>query len=305
MPGPGILSTVNPNQLTIKDFDKIYYDSYLRTPPEYTSFVNVLNGKANYYRAGQIGGFGSIPDMDEGDAISATSLKQGNEKTIKYTNIGVQVQVTQNAREDDNSGLIAKIPEMLGKSMLYTCELKSADLLNAGFVTTTRVGLDTKALFSATHTLVDPSGTATMSNLGTAGSLSETTLLELLDLLENTVNENGIPVPVNPEVLIIPVGLRWVAERLIGSELRPGSMDNDVNVIKGKLRFMVSHFLTSTAAYFVSAAKENQDLQYVWRRKQQTQAQDDFNTGSWMYKITARVTADFFDYRGIVGNAGA
>jgi len=303
MPGPGILSTVNPNQLTIKDFDKIYYDSYLRTRPEYTSFVNVHNGNANYYRAGQIGGFGSIPDMDEGDAIAATSFKQGNEKTIKYTNIGVQVQVTENAREDDRSGQLAKIPEMLGKSMLYTCELKSADLLNSGFVTTTRAGLDSVALFSSSHVLVDSA--AGYDNLGTAGSLSETTLLELMDLLENTVTENGIPAPMVPELLIVPVGLRWIAERLLMSELRPGSMDNDTNVIKGKLRFMVSHFLTSTTAYFLRASLADTDLQYVWRRKQKTQAQDDFNTGSWMYKITARVTADFFDYRGWAANAGA
>lgn len=303
MPGPGILSTVNPNQLTIKDFDKIYYDSYLRTPPEYTSFVNVLNGKANYYRAGQIGGFGSIPDMDEGDAIAATSIKQGNEKTIKYTNIGVQIQVTENMREDDNSGLIAKLPEMLGKSMLYTCELKAADLLNSGFVTTARVGLDTKALFSATHTLVD-SG-STYSNLGTAGSLSETTLLELLDELDNAVTENNIPAPINPECLYIPRGLVWIAERLLLSELRPGSMDNDKNVLKGKLTFKVLHFLTSTTAYFLVGSKADHDLQFVWRRKQSTQAQDDFNTGSWMYKITARLTADFFHYRGVAANAGA
>jgi phage major head subunit gpT-like protein len=303
MPGPAIHSTINPNQLTIKDFDKIYYDSYLRPSPEYTEFANVLTGKANYYRAGQIGGFGSIPDMDEGDAIAATSFKQGNEKTIKYMNIGIQVQVTQNMREDDNSGLIAKIPQMLGKSMLYTCELKGADLLNAGFVTTTRAGLDGVALFSSSHVLVD-SGSG-YDNLGTTGSLSETTLLELMDLMERTVTENGIPAPIQPKLLIVPVDLRWVAERLLLSELRPGTMDNDTNVLKGKLRFMVNHYLTSTTAYFLLADKSGHDLQFVWRRKQQTQAQDDFNTGSWMYKITARMTADFFDYRGVAANAGA
>lgn len=303
MPGPGIAATINPSTLTVKDFDKYYYDSYLRTPPEYTQWCNVLNGNANYYRVGQIAGFGLIPDMDEGDGISVTSMKEGEEKTIRYTNIGIEAQVTQNMREDDRSGIIAKIPDLLGKSMLYTCETKAADLLNAGFVTTTRAGLDTVALFSSSHVLVD-SGSG-YDNLGTAGSLSETTLLELMDLMEKGVNENNIPTPFNPQLLIVPIDLRWIAERLITSELRPGSMDNDPNVIKGKLRFMVSHFLTSTTAYFLLADKATHDLQYVWRRKQQTQAQDDFHTGSWMYKITARVTADFFDYRGTAANAGA
>jgi len=303
MAAPGILSTRNPSTLTVKDFDKYYYDSYTRTPPEYTVWCSVENGTANYIRVGQIAGFGTIPDMDEGDAIQATSMAEGNEKTIRYTNIGVQVQVTQNMREDDRSGIIAKIPVLLGKSMLYTCETKAVDLLNAGFVTTTRVGLDAKALFSATHVLVD--NATAYSNLGTAGSLSETTLLELMDMLEKNVNEKNIPCPVNPRVLVIPIALRWIAERLIQSELRPGYMDNDVNVLKGKLAFVVNHFLTSTTAYFLLAEKGDHDLQFIWRRKQQTQAQDDFNTGSWMYKITARVTADYFDHRGVAANAGA
>jgi hypothetical protein len=304
MAGPGILSTVNPNQLTNKDFDKIYFDSYLRTPPEYTQFVNVETGKANYFRAGQMGGLGSIPDIDEGDSIPATSFKQGNEKTIRYTNIGVQVQITENAGEDDRTGYLKKIPEMLGKSMLYTVEMKAADLLNSGFVTTTRAGLDSVALFSNSHVLVD-SG-AGYDNLGTAGSLSETTLIELMDLFESCVQENGIPTPIRPEVLIIPYGLRWIAERLSMSELRPDSMDNDVNVLKGKFRFMVNHFLTSTTAYFLLGSKADHDLQFVWRRKQKTYGnQDDWNTGSQMFKITARVTADFFDYRGTAANAGA
>ncbi len=306
MPGPGIHSTVYPNILTVKDFDKIYYDSYLRTRPEYTQWCNVLTGNASYFRAGQIAGFGLIPDIDEGGAITATSLKQGSEKTIKYTNVAVQIQVTKNMQEDDKSGLIAKLPEMLGKSMLYTCETKAADLLNSGFVTTVRTGIDGAALFSS-HTLIDPVGSSlTYSNLGTAASLSETSLLALMDIMENMVNQNGIPAPVRPKVLIVPVALRWIAERLITSELRPGTMDNDPNVIKNHgLSFMVSHFLTSSTAYFLLPDKADHDLQFVWRRKQQTQAQDDFNTDSWMYKITARMTADFFDHLGVAGNAGA
>jgi phage major head subunit gpT-like protein len=304
MPGVGIGATVNLDKLTVKDFDKFYYDSYLRPDPEYTKIFNVNTGKANYYRAAVVTGFGALQDMSEGQAIPYEVIKQGNEKTIRYTNIGLACAITRNMREDDISGVIVKIPGMMGEAMAYTCELKAWDVLNTGFVTTYRTAMqDSKALFSATHTLVD-SGTA-YSNLGTAGSLSETTLQALMDCLESNVTEKNIPAPIKPVTLIVPVALRWVAERLMLTELKVGSMDNDINTIKGKLNFMVGHYLTSTTAYFVAADKANHDLQFIWKRKQTTQAQDDFGTDSWLYKVTARLTADFFDYRGVAGNAGA
>jgi hypothetical protein len=313
MAGGGIGTTVNLSQLTIKDFDDIFYDTYLRPTPEYTELFNVKTADANYWRQGQVGGFGAMQNMDEGQAIPYDVIKQGNEKTIRYQNIGLAVQITQMMREDDRSGIIAKVPELMAKSLLYTCELKAWDVLNNGFVTTYRVGLDTKALFSAAHTLVDSA--STMSNLGTAASLSETSLLALLDLHEATVNERNIPAPNQPKVLWVPKELRWVAERLGYSEQRVGTTDNDVNVLgpkgtilgpnPGKLTFRVGHYLTSTTAFFTAADMSDHDLRFVWRRKLQTKAQDDFNTESWLYKITARLTADFFDYRGICGNAGA
>jgi hypothetical protein len=314
MAGGGVGATVNLSQLTIKDFDDIFYDSYTRTPPEYVDLLNVKTADANYFRQGQIGGFGAMYDMDEGDAITYDIIKQGNEKTIKYTNIALAVQITQNMREDDNTGLVARVPEMMGKSLLYTCELKAWDILNNGFVTTKRVGLDTKALFSASHTNVDSA--TTYSNLGTAASFSETVYLALCDCLENNVNERNIPCPLQPDVLWIPKDLRWVAERLQLTERKVGSMDNDVNLMgpkggiigpggTGKFQFKVSHFLTSATAVFLAAKKEDHDLRFIWRRKLATKAQDDFNTESWLYKISARLTVDFFDHRGIAANAGA
>ena len=314
MGGGGVGTTVNLSQLTIKDFDDIFYDTYTRPTPEYTEFCNVKTADANYWRQGQIGGFGAMYDMDEGDIIKYDVMKQGNEKTIKYQNIGLAVQITQMMREDDRSGIIAKIPELMAKSLLYTCELKGADVLNNGFVTTKRVGLDTLALFSASHTLVDSA--STFSNLGTAGSLSETTLLELCDDFEAFVNEKGIPTPVKPVLLVIPKELMRVADRLFLTEKKLGVNDNDVNLIgpKGqvsaaqgttKIQYIVDHYLTSTTAFFVAADKADHDLRFIWRRKMQTKAQDDFNTESWLYKITARLTADFFQSRGIAANAGA
>lgn len=314
MPGGGIGASVNLSQLTIKDFDNIFYDTYLRPDPEYTEVFNIREADANYWRQGQIGGFGALQDVDEGGLVPYDVMKQGPEKTIRYKNIALAVQITQMLREDDKSGIVAKIPELMAKSLYYTCELKAWDVFNNAFVTTNRVGLDSQALLSSAHVLVDSA--STYSNLGSpAASLAETPLLALLDMFELNVNERNIPAPIQPRMVIVPIQLRWVMERLGYSEYRVGGMDNDINVLgpkgeilgprPGKLKFMVGHYLTSTKAYFVVADQADHDLRFVWRRKLQTRAQDDFNTESWLYKVTARLTADFFDFRGVAGNQGA
>ena len=138
----------------------------------------------------------------------------------------------------------------LGKSAAYTLELEFWDLFNNGFVNTYNAALDTYALFYDSHTYINYPGN-TFDNNGTAGSLSETTFQAMLDYFETVKNERGIPVKAIPSLLIIPYNLRWVAERLLLSELRPGTGDNDINVFKGKVRYMVSHYLTSSTAYFM------------------------------------------------------
>jgi hypothetical protein len=241
-------------------------------------------------------------DRSEGETLSYDIIKQGNTKTVYFTNIALGVLITRNLYDDDRTGIFKRIPAELAKSAAYTKELKAWDLLNSGFVTTTRVGLDNLALFSNSHTRLDY-GTAGSNTPASAGALSETTLQAALDSFDALTNERGMPIQVIPDTLVIPYQLRPTAERLLQSTLRPGYADNDVNTLKGKLRIVVSHFLTSSTAWFVMS--KDHDLRFIWRKPVAVASEDDFDTDGAKFKTTGRMTCDFFNWIGTHGNSGA
>ena len=290
------------SQAIIRDFTHVFFDHYERQDSEHDKVANFGDADGNYLREGQISTFGAMHDMPEGQAIDWEIYKQGLEKTVYFTPIGLGVQITQVLYDDDRQDIIKQIPVQLAKSAAYTKEVKFWDLFNSGFVATTRVGLDGVALFSAAHPRVDY-GTNGV-NLTTAAALSETALTAAINTFEALVNEKGVPIKVKPKLLVIPWQLKWMAKRLLLSELRSAVTDNDVNPLKGEdLQYMVCHYLTSSTAWFLVG--EYHDLRFIWRKQIGVESMDDFNTGNAMFKITGRLTCDFFDWVGVFGNAGA
>jgi hypothetical protein len=285
-----------------KDFTKIYYDELARATNEHKSFIKFGTADGNYIKKGDSSPLGGLVDRADGETLSYDIIKQGNSKTVYFTNIALGVLLTRNLYDDDRTGILKRIPAELAKSAAYTKELKAWDLLNSGFVTTYRSGLDSLALFSTSHTMLDY-GTAQGNTPSSAGALSETTLQAALDHFDSLYNHKGIPTPIVPKKLVIPVALRPTAERLLQSTLRPGYADNDVNVLKGKLEIVVSHYLTSTTAWFVLA--DEHDLNMIWRKPISVSSEDDFDTDGAKFKVTGRLTCDFWNFFGTYGNAGA
>lgn len=286
-----------------KDFNKIFYDEYMRRTGEHKAIVKFSTADGNFIKEGDASPLGGLVDRADGDVLSYDIIKQGNTKTVYFTNIALGVLVTRNLYDDDRTGILRRIPGELAKSAAYTKELKAWDLLNSGFVTTYRAGLDSAALFSTSHTRLDY-GTAGSNRSSSDGALSETTLQAALDSFDALTNEKGMPIEVIPDTLVIPYNLRPTAERLLESTLRPGYADNDVNVLKGKLKIVVSHYLTSTTAWFVMSSRDH-DLRMIWRKPIATAAEDDFDTDGVKVKVTGRMTCDFFNWIGCYGNAGA
>lgn len=284
-----------------KDFNKIFYDDFARRDGEHKALVKFSNADGNYIKEGDGSPLGAMIDRPEGGALPYDMIAQGNTKTVYFTNIALGVLISRNLYDDDRTGILKKVPAELSKSAAYTKELKAWDLLNSGFVTTVRTGLDALALFTASHTRLNFATAG--SNYGT-GALSETTLQAGLDSFDALTNERGIPIKVVPNKLIIPYQLRPVAERLLESTLRPGYADNDVNTLKGKLQIVVSHFLTSSTAWFL-VADDTHDLRFIWRKPIAVDSTDDFDTDGAKFKITGRMTCDFFRWIGAYGCTGS
>ena len=298
-----VMNTGAFSQLLSKDFSNVFFDEYTRQDTEFDKVANVTTMDGAYIREGQMAGLSALQTVGEGEPVGFDSFIQGNEKTVQPSDFALGVAITRNMYDDDRTGYMKKAFSELGKAAAYTRELKFWDLLNSGFVATTRVGIDGKALLT-NHTLV---GGGTYANYAaTSSSLSMTTLQAACDRFELLPNERGIPIRIKPKLLIVPPQLRWKAEQLTKSEYNPENANNEVNTaqITG-LQFMVCHFLSSTTAWFLAGDKADHDLRFIWRKQLQLTNTDDFDTRSAKFMAVMRLQTTFFGWRGIDGNAGA
>lgn len=299
----GVMNTGAFSQLVSRDFRHVFFDEYTRQPSEYEKVANVSSMDGAYIREGQMAGLSALQSLGEGEPVSYDSFIQGNEKTVRPTDFALGVAITRNMYDDDRTGYMKKAFAELGKAAAYTRELKFWDLLNAGFVTTTRTGIDSAALL-ASHTLLDGSTYANYAS--SSASLSMTTLQAMMNRFELTPNERSIPIKIKPKLLIVPPALRWKAEMLLKSEYNPENANNEKNYSEiTDLQYMVCHYLTSTTAWFMVGQKSDHDLRFIWRKQLQLQSTDDFDTRTAKFMAVMRFQTTFFGWRGVDGNAGA
>ena len=297
--GTSPATTGSLSQLLTKDYEKVFFDEYKRIEPMYTQLAKFQTVGQNSWKEGSMMGFGKLTPYEDGSPPDFDVVTQGPEKEVTFTDYGKGWMVTRNTYDDDLTGNLKKVPKKFSEASQYTLETLWWDILNSGFVTTARTGIDGLALFSASHTQINGD---TASNLGSS-ALSETTLTAGIQAFREMTNEQGQPISMAPKVLVIPTALEWTAKRLLLSPLRPGTADNDYNVFKDEnLRYMVVPYLTSTTAWFLLA--EGHDLRHIWRRNVGMRSYDDEATKSGVFIIDFRVAEEFWDWRGSYGNPG-
>lgn len=290
-----------PNHLD-RDFDKSFYDEYIRASGEWSKVAKKETMKGPYIQEMDTIGLGSVPEMSEGAPVTFQRISEGYTKQITPDIFGLGMQFTEVAWEDDQYGDLKKAPGELGKAFEYTKDLKYWDIFNSGFVPTVRVGSDSKALFASDHPVQGVSG-STISNTG-SGSLSTSTLQAALNHFEALTNEKGIPTPMKgKKLLLIDHTLVWRAKELLLSEYNPENANMQYNTVSNELEYMVVHFFTSSAPWFVIAPGQH-DLRFLTRRDVRTGTFTDFHTGNALYKANARWQTDFIRWRGAYGSTG-
>lgn len=297
-----IMSAARLSQLWEKDLTREFFDEYSRWPSIVTNVLHTTsNDKDHYIKEGLMTSFGAAPQVYDGQAFPYDALYQGPEKTVYFNEYGFAAQATRVMMEDDRQDIMKQVAREQAKAMAYTIELQGWDLINSGF-STSRLGLDSKALFSASHPLYGPQG-GTASNLLT-GSLSKLNLQAAIDKFANLVNERNIPIyAMPPFTLLIHPNNRWMAEILGGSELDPDSAGNAVNTVKGKFQYKMVPFFTSTTEWAL-IDQQMHDMRWIWRRKIKYEPAVDFITGNVLWKSHMRALATFYHWRGVVGSAG-
>ena len=252
-----------------------------------------------------LSGFGTAPVKAEGSAISFDDAQETFTARYTHETIALAFSITEEAIEDNlYDRLAARYTRALARSMSQSKQIKAASILNNAFSTSSPVG-DGAALCSSSH----PSISGNQRNLlSTAADLNETSLEQMLIDIACLTDERGLKIAVRGMKLIIPKELQFIAERVIASNLRPGSSDNDVNAVNSMGMIpegaVVNHFLTDTDAFFIKTDAPN-GFKLFQRTPIRTAMEGDFDTGNSRFKARERYSFGVSDWRSVFGTPGA
>ena len=252
-----------------------------------------------------LSGFGNAAVKPEGQGVSFDDAQETF--TARYTNetIALAFAITEEAIEDNlYDRLASRYTKALARSMANTKQIKGAAVLNNGF-NATYAGGDGVALFSTAH----PTLSGTFSNtLATAADLNETSLEQSLIDIAAFTDERGLKIAARGTKLVVPSNLQFTSDRLLNTQGRVGTADNDINAIKNMgmipQGYTVNHYLTDTDAFFIKTDVPN-GLKHFMRTPIKTTMEGDFDTGNVRYKARERYVFGFSDPRGVFGSPGA
>ena len=278
------------------------YDRYER---EHSEIFDEESSDRAFEEEVMLAGFSTAPVKAEGAAITFDDAQETYTARYTHETIALAFSITEEAVEDNlYDRLAARYTRALARSMSQTKQVKAASILNNAFSTSYPVG-DGAALCSSAHPAI--SGNQ-RNQLSTAADLNETSLEQMLIDIAGLTDERGLKIAVRGMKLMIPKELQFVAERVLNSNLRPGTADNDVNAMKSMGMLpdgaVVNHFLTDTDAYFIKTDAPN-GFKLFQRTPLRTAMEGDFDTGNMRYKARERYSFGVSDWRCVFGTAGA
>jgi len=223
---------------------------YKRYGEEHKEIYEQETSERSFEEETKLSGFSAAPVKNEGQAIAYDNAQEAWTARYNHETIALGFSITEEAVEDNlYDSLSSRYTKALARAMAYTKQVKAAYVLNQGFNSTVIYG-DTKPLFATDHPLV--SGATNSNRPSTGADLNETSLEAAVIQIAGWTDERGLLIAAKPKKLIIPPALMFVATRLLETELRVGTTDNDINAIKnnGSIPggYTVNHWLTDTNA---------------------------------------------------------
>jgi hypothetical protein len=255
----------------------------------------------------KLSGFSAAPVKNEGSAIAYDNAQEAFTARYNHETIALGFSLTEEAIEDNlYDSLSARYTKALARAMAYTKQTKAAAVLNNGFSAGAFAGGDGVALFSTSHPLV--SGGVNSNTPSTPADLNETSLEAAVIQIAAWTDERGLLIAAKPTKLIVPPALQFVSTRLLNTELRVGTNNNDVNAIvnNGSIPggYTVNNYLTDTNAWFLCTDVPN-GMKHFVRTPLSNSMDGDFDTGNVRYKSRERYSFGFSDPLGMFGSPGA
>jgi hypothetical protein len=279
---------------------------YKRYGEEHKEIYETETSERSFEEETKLAGFSAAPVKAEGSAIAYDNAQEAWTARYNHETIAMGFSITEEAMEDNlYDSLSARYTKSLARAMAYTKQVKAAAILNQGFNSAVTYG-DGVSLFNTSHPLI--SG-GVNSNRPTVGAdLNETSLESAVIQIAGWTDERGLLIAAKPRKLVVPPALMFVATRLLETELRVATADNDINALKnnGSIPegYCVNHFLTDTNAWFLTTDVPN-GLKHFIRTPMSTSMDGDFDTGNARYKARERYSFGVSDSLGIYGSPGA
>ena len=280
---------------------------YKKYENEHEAIYETETSERSFEEELKLSGFGTAPVKAEGSAIAYDNAQEVWTARYNHETIAMGFSITEEAMEDNlYDSLSSRYTKALARSMAYTKQVKAAYPLNNGFSGGSFVSGDGVTLFNTAHPLV--SGGTNSNTQGTPADLNETSLEAAVIQIAGWKDERGLLIAARPRKLIVPPNLMFVATRLLETELRTATADNDINAIKNNGTipegYSVNHYLTDTDSYYLITDVPN-GMKHFVRTPLATSMDGDFDTGNVRYKSRERYSFGVSDPLGIWGSPGA
>jgi hypothetical protein len=279
---------------------------YKRYQEEHKEIYETETSERSFEEETKLSGFGAAPVKKEGEAIAYDNAQEAWTARFNHETVAMGFSITEEAMEDNlYDSLSSRYTKALARAMAYTKQVKAASILNSGFNAAVTYG-DGQPLFSASHPLV--SGGTNSNRPATAADLNETSLEAAVIQIAAWTDERGLLIAAKPRKLVVPPSLMFVATRLLKTELRVGTADNDINALKtnGAIPggYAVNHWFTDPNAWFICTDVPN-GMKHFTRVAMSTGMDTDFETGNNRYKARERYSFGVSDPLGMFGSPGA
>jgi phage major head subunit gpT-like protein len=292
-----------------REIDDMFHDRLQNYPSEYQMVANISRmPKGRRYVAAEISGLGNVKVIEEGGRVTFDTPAEGHRKEVEATQYGLGYQVTEISIEDDYHGKVVAVASTLSDAMEDKVNVEFFSLYNDG--NDTHQSWDSKYIFADDHTTLKSGDT--IDNLG-AAALSETSLQAAFEYFDKLVDEAGRKIRVEPDYLLVPTELRWMAGRLSrqtggytdNTDNKPTLGMNDMttnssNGYVGGYQVHICRYLTDAESWWLGSKKDHQ-MNLMWKRDITLESADDFHTGNRLYKVTSRFVTACFDYKPVYG----
>ncbi len=253
-----------------------------------------------------LSGFAQAQVKPEGSGVAFDNAQETYTARYQHETVALAFSITEEAIEDNlYDQLSSRYTKALARSMANTKQVKAVSPLINGLPSGSFTSGDGVTLFNTGHPTIAGNVKNTLS---TAADLNETSLEQSLIDIAALTDERGLKIAARGVKMIIPSELQFTAERLMKTQGRVGTADNDINAIASMgmipQGYRINNFLTDTDAFYIITDVPN-GMKYFERSAIKTAMEGDFDTGNVRYKARERYSFGVSDFRGIFASPGA